>query len=134
MTINPTKVKQLREEILAALKPIAEKHGLIIDKANANYSSSTASLTLGFSEQELDENGVNLVGEYATAYLTFQRAYDLPSGILGKVFVNNGKQFAFAGIALKRSKYPFAVVALATGEKSFMTDGPSIRKQLGSAS
>jgi len=130
MTIKPQQIKDMRIDMLEALKPVAEKYGLALDKTNAKYSETTVTFSLGFTEVELDANGVNLLSEWAIAYNSFHKSYDLPAGILSKTFTNGGKTFVFAGVAISRSKYPFVGLNKKTKEVIFFTDGPTIRKQL----
>jgi hypothetical protein len=130
MTITKATVQQVRTDMLAALEPVLKKHGLSVDKSNATYSDTFVKFGLTFCIDNKDANGVSLSGEYADAYNKLFRSYDLPSDILGKEFTSNGKKFLFAGIASKRSKYPFAALQVGTDRMWFIGDTLNVRNQL----
>jgi hypothetical protein len=71
----------------------------------------------------IDESGINLSSREAQDYTALHFLYDLPEGLLGKKFKVNGKEYIFAGIATKRSKYPIYVKNVETGAMSFFQSG-----------
>jgi hypothetical protein len=130
MSIQKKDVQSFRDEMMKALEPVLEKFGYELTKSNATYSDTFIKYALTVAESNKSENGVNMSGEYADAYKQMGHMYGLVPNLLGKEFITNGRPMAFAGIASKRSKYPFAVVEVSTGKHYFIQDTDIVKEKL----
>lgn len=108
-------------EILAAADSILAKHGMTRGKTRSKYGDLYA-ITIEAGHVTLGVNGINESSQEARAYKTLHRSYGLPDGLLGKKFVVNGSEYAFAGIATSRRKYPIYVKNMLTGDMSFFQE------------
>jgi len=121
MAVTKKQAADISAEIKVAVEAILKKHGMATSKISTNYGDiyrfkvDAAPLTLG-------ANGVNITSPEAEAYTTLGGAYGLKPGLLGKVFKSNGTEYAFAGIATSRSKYPLMAVNPLDGKHYFFTE------------
>lgn len=106
MEVTKEQAKSLTAEIKEAVDAILAKHGLVSAKANTTYGEYYK-FTLEATPVRTDENGINLASKEAKEYEKYHSLYGLPSGLLGKEIVVNGKKVVFIGIAASRKKYPF---------------------------
>ena len=130
MSIQKNDVQAFRAEMQTALAPVLAKFGYELAKSNATYSDTFIKFSLTIEENVKGENGVNLSGEYADAYKQIGHMYGLVPNLLGKEFISNGRKMAFAGIASKRSKYPFAALEMSSGKLFFMQDTTALKEKL----
>jgi hypothetical protein len=130
MSIQKKDVQSFRDEMMKALEPVLQKFGYELTKSNATYSDTFIKYALTVSLSDKSDNGVNMSGEYADAYKQMGHMYGLVPNLLGKEFITNGRPMAFAGIASKRSKYPFAVVEVSTGKHYFIQDTDIVKEKL----
>jgi hypothetical protein len=130
MSIQKKDVQSFREEMMKALEPVLAKYNYELTKSNATYSDTFIKYSLTVSLSDKSDNGVNLSGEYADAYKQIGHMYGLVPDLLGKEFTSNGRTMAFAGIASKRSKYPFAAVEISTGKLFFLQDTTATKERL----
>ena len=130
MSIQKNDVQAFRKEMQTALSPVLAKFGYELAKSNATYSDTFIKFSLTIEENVKGENGVNLSGEYADAYKQIGHMYGLVPNLLGKEFISNGRKMAFAGIASKRSKYPFAALEMSSGKLFFMQDTTALKEKL----
>lgn len=126
MEVTKEQAKSLTAEIKEAVDAILAKHGLVAAKANTVYGEYYK-FTLEASPVRTDENGINLASKEAKDYEKYHDLYDLPSGLLGKEIVVNGKKVVFIGIATSRKKYPL-VFRREDGETVLYTE--SVGKRL----
>lgn len=127
MEVDRKTALEITKELEAAANAIFAKHGLERKKLNTKYGESY-SLTISAEKVSLGENGVNFSSTEAKNYTMFHSSYELPEGLLGKKFRVNGKEYAFAGIATSRSKYPMYCLDISSGTHSFFTE--SIKRLL----
>lgn len=120
MSISKEECKVISAEISAAIKPILERHGLALSKTNSTYGPLYG-IKIEADKVSLGVNGVNTTSQYADAYNKLGSLYNIKPGMLGKKFVNRGREFAFAGIASSRSKYPIAALNIAEDRIYFFT-------------
>lgn len=120
MSVTKAECQAISAEIAAAIKPILERHGLDIAKTMSKYGD-IYSIKVEANKVSRGENGVNMESEYAKDYKRFGSVYGLNEGLLGKKFVSRGREFAFAGIAASRSKYPIAGLNLLEDRIYFFT-------------
>jgi hypothetical protein len=122
MEVDKKTAAAITDEIEAAAKAIFAKHGLMQGKVSTKYGMGYE-LKITADLATLDESGINLSSREAQDYKTLHKLYDLPEGLLGKKFSVNGKEYIFAGLATKRSKYPIYVKNVNTGAMSFFQSG-----------
>lgn len=113
--------EEITNELEKAAVAIFAKHGLERCKVSTKYGQ-LYSLKIEAQPVEIGPNGVNLASVEARDYIRFGSMYDLPEGLLGKTFSVNGKEYAFAGVAASRSKYPIYLREVATGKYSFFQE------------
>ncbi|NBS92184.1 MAG: hypothetical protein EBS91_00160 [Betaproteobacteria bacterium] len=120
MTVSRALCDSITEEILAAAKAVLAKHGLELSKSRAGYGD-IYSLKVEANAVARGENGVNMASEYAVDYKRFAASYGLKPDLLGKKFTSRGTEYAFAGIASSRRKYPIAALNLVEDKMYFFT-------------
>ena len=121
MEVDRKTAIEITREIEAAANAIFAKYGLEKKKLNTKYGESY-SLSISAEKVSLGENGVNFSSTEAKNYTMFHSSYELPAGLLGKKFRVNGKEYAFAGIATSRPKYPLYALDINAGTHSFFTE------------
>jgi len=98
---RPT-MRQLREEIDNALKPLAEKHGISFNLGSISFSSDSFSVSL--KGKTLDESGTPVVD--AATFTRYCGMYGLKPEDLGRKFMSRGHVYEITGVAPNRPKYP----------------------------
>ena len=121
MQVSRALAEQITDELEKAAMAIFAKHGLERGKVSTKYGE-LYSLKIEAQAVEVGPNGINLASVEARDYTRFGKMYDLPEGLLGKTFSFNGTEYAFAGIATSRSKYPIYVRNMSTGKYSFFQE------------
>lgn len=121
MEVDKKKALVVSEEIYDAVDAIFARHGMARAKSRTKYGVSY-SITIDATPVTLGENGINESTVEAQSYKALHGSYGLPAGLLGKKFSVNGTDYAFAGIATSRSKYPIYVKNLGTGGMSFFQE------------
>ena len=126
MQVNKATAVEISKEIEEAAEKIFAKHGLQKRKLKTGYGDSY-SISIEAEAVSTGENGVNVASKEARGYELFASSYGLPSGILGKKFEVNGVEYAFAGIATSRPKYPIYALNLMTGDYIFFQESVKSR-------
>lgn len=121
MAVAKAQASEISVEIKAAVEAILAKHGMELTKVQTTYGDVYGFKCEG-SPLVKGENGINMESKEAQAYKRFATSYGLPEGLLGKKFTSKGREFAFAGIAPSRSKFPFAAMNLLEGRMYFFTE------------
>jgi hypothetical protein len=120
---NQNNCAQLGEEIEAALKGIADKHGVLIKRRGGSFSSELFSIKLEIAT----------VGEHGAASREaedFKRyaglfGHGLEEAHLGKEFeLPNGKKYQLKGFMPRRRKFPFLCKDMATGKDILLQEMP----------
>lgn len=122
MQVDKKTAQAVTAEITAEIDAILARHGLTRGRMSTKYGDAY-SLTINAEALCLGANGVNLSSKEAQDYELYAASYGLPQGLLGKMFNVNGVSYAFAGLAVRRSKYPIYVRNLETGAMSFFQEG-----------
>lgn len=122
MEIDKKTAKALTDEITASVDEILARHGLTRSKTSSKYGD-LYSVTISADVLSVGVNGVNTTSKAARDYERYAASYGLPQGLLGKTFRVNGSEYAFAGIAVQRPKYPIYVRNVETGAMSFFQEG-----------
>jgi hypothetical protein len=89
-TISKESLKQLRDDIDAALKAVGDKHGVALRAGNASYTATNATFKL----------------EVSTSFNRFCTLYGFKPENLGATFQNRGVTFTLIGLDRKSRKYP----------------------------
>jgi hypothetical protein len=120
MTVSKTMCTSISDEILAAAKEVLARHGLELSKSRSGYGD-IYSIKIEANVVARGENGVNTASEYAVDYKRYGASYGLKPDLLGKKFTSRGTEYAFAGIATSRRKYPIAALNLMEDKMYFFT-------------
>ena len=122
MQVDKKTAKAVTDEITASIDSILERYGLTRGRVSTKYGDEY-SVTISAEVLSAGENGVNMTSREALDYVSYASSYGLPQGLLGKTFQVNGSEYAFAGIATRRPKYPIYVRNVETGAMSFFQEG-----------
>lgn len=108
------------DELEPAIKAVLKRHGLDTPKMQWKYGA-WFELKLSAALLNLGPHGINLGSKEASYFAQFGfSGIDAP---LGTVFTNKGVEYAFAGIAASRPKYPIYAKNLEDGTYSFFPEG-----------
>jgi hypothetical protein len=96
-------VRGILDEIEAAVKEVAARHGLEFDRQRASYTASEMTTRISLRTREA-----------AGAMADFQRKqfpvlaerFGLPADAVGKSFIFKGAQYTIEGLKVERPKYP----------------------------
>ena len=121
MKIDKETARLITSEITSGIELVLKKHGMTLAKTRSTYGDKY-SIKIEAELQTAGPNGVNMTSVEATDYSKYYASYDLPSGLLGKKFTVQGKEYAFAGIATRRSKFPICARDLEEGKTVFFKD------------
>jgi hypothetical protein len=119
MTIDRETLRVIADELTPIIEAALKRHGLDAPKMQWKYG---AMLELKMTAAELSEgpNGINLGSREAQYYTRF--GFPGLDAKLGTVFSVKGEEFAFAGIAASRRKYPIYAKNIETGAYIFYTE------------
>ena len=99
---KPT-VQYIRKRLKAALKPLAEELGVVIDLGHCTFQTSNCRLQLKVAV--LASNG-KAITEEADSFRCSAKRFGFEPADLGKEFIFQGKPYAICGFKLKSRKYP----------------------------
>lgn len=111
--ITREKIRDMRKDIDAALKEVAEKHCVTIEAGNASYSSKSFSLKLNITENASDGSTVSQ-GE-----LDWEKShwkFGLDKDLFGKTFKTNKGEYEIVGLKPRSYKYPVLGKSLKDGK------------------
>lgn len=111
-----TNVRDILEECRAALEPIAEKHGLVLDRKGRTYYADALPVMFQLLVKQTDENGRVLSAE-GKAFLEQATLFGLKPEDLGRKFQDSGDEYEVCGLKPRSRKYP----VLATNTRSGKT-------------
>jgi len=95
-------MKQIGDDMSAAVKAIEEKYNITITRAGSRFGDETA--TVKFDLTLNDENG-NTEDQFVKAFKANAQYIGFSEGDLGKSFVSSGKEFKLHGMTPRRCKY-----------------------------
>ncbi len=107
--VTKEQAKAVSDELEAVLNEILARHGLSESRVSVKYGE-VFKMSLTATAVELNDEGVNTASPEALAYERYAAEYGLKEGLLGSSITLRGKTFTFVGLALKRSKYPYAFI------------------------
>lgn len=117
------------EAIEAALKPLAELHGIEIKIASGRYSARCYAVKLEILTRDAAGN-VHHPG--ADSFRALAKFYGLESDDLGREFQQGRVRYRITGLNTKRPRYPISVERVNDG-KRFKMPADQIRQALGRA-
>jgi hypothetical protein len=98
-------IKNIRPEIEAALKEIAQRHGVVIKCGNGSYTNSN--FTLKLEASAIDAVTGAVATKEAEAYKRNAPLYGLQADWLGQTFQSySGDSYKVIGMKPKSTKYP----------------------------
>jgi hypothetical protein len=100
---RPT-VRALEQEIIEALAPLAEKHGLTVDSAGGSFDDHKFSARVCFKPVENDEERE---AREKREFAKYANLFGLTADHYGKQFTNQGRKYRLVGIEPQRPKFPF---------------------------
>lgn len=108
-------VRTILEECEEALRPIAEKHGLTLNRKGRTYYPDSLPVMYQFLVTEKDEDGNVLTAE-AKEFQKRAVMYGLEPEDLHREFVNGGDTFRITGLKPRSRKYPILGENVRTGK------------------
>lgn len=110
-----TSVRRIMDECRAALEPIAEKYGLVLDRKGSTYHRDALPVMLQFMIKDVDEDGNVLTAE-AKAFQKYAVMFGLKAEDLGREFMFRGETFRVVGLRPKSPKFPVLAENVRTGK------------------
>lgn len=103
-------LRVLRDELNAAIAPIAAKHGVALQVGNASFTPTTATFKLEVGILDGAPEGASTQVIKAQAdWKRLARSFGLDPAWLGKSFSYAGVTATILGLMPKRTKYPILV-------------------------
>lgn len=123
MAISRTDARALTDELIAAITPILEAHGMKMGTQRSNYGDRYA-LKFDATSVELGEDGFDYGTKEAQDWLLYGKfnGFDEPKSVLGKVVVMRGDEWQFVGYSPRSPKYPMRFKRVADGKVYKFTD------------
>ena len=112
---NQTNVKAILEECREALKPIAERHGLTLDRKGRTYAGDALPVMFQLLVKELNADGQEMTTD-GKAFVRYASEFDLDPADLGKEFTSRRRAFRIIGLLPRSPKYPILAVNVETGK------------------
>jgi hypothetical protein len=125
---NRTNCRTLMAEVEAALKPIAEKHGLTLDRKGRTFYRDQMPVMFQFLVTQKDEDG-NALSAAGQEFKKNAFRVGLEPDDLGKEFMSRGEKYRITGLNLRRRKYPISAERLRDG-KSFKFGADTVKFNL----
>lgn len=118
--VSKATAKAIFDELVPIIEETLSRHGLAMPKIKTKYG---VEFEMKISSSSLEEgvHGINL-GSREVAYY---KAFGHPglNAPIGTVFTHKGEEYAFAGIAASRRKFPIYAKNLHSGLFHFFPDG-----------
>jgi hypothetical protein len=96
-------LKELRDDIDAALAPLGAKHGLSLKAGNAAFSETTATFKLQVC---LKTSSGEAITQERQNYIAYADTYGLKPEWLDQTFSSESRVFKIVGLLPRRSKNP----------------------------
>ena len=123
MAISRTDARVVTDEVIKAITPILEAHGLKMGSHRSNYGDRYA-FRFDASTVVLGEDGFDYGTKEAQDWLFYGslKDFESPKDVLGKVVVMRGEQWEFMGYAPRSPKYPLRFKKVVDGRVYKFTD------------
>lgn len=102
---TPANVRDLMSEIEEALEPIAEKHGLTLDRKGRTFYRDSLPVMFQLLVKQEDEDG-NAMDSKAKDFVRCARNYGLSADDYHAEFQSNGRTFRITGLNTRARGYP----------------------------
>ena len=113
-TFDRVTLRVLREEIDAALKAVADKHGISLTLGKITFAGDGSTMS-GKIEGAVARDGQVQTKE-AVDFLKYAEVYGLKAEDLGRQFVSKGRWFEITGLRPKAPKRPVLARGVADGQ------------------
>ena len=101
--LDKATVTYIRKRLKAAVKPLAEELGVVIDLGHCTFQSSNCRLQLKVAV--LDSKGKGIT-EKVDSFRSNAKLFGFESSDLGREFIFQGKPYTICGFRAKSRKYP----------------------------
>lgn len=108
-------VKAILEECRVALEPVAEKHGLTLDRKGRTYAGDALPVMFQLLVKQLGADGQEMTTD-GKAFVRYASEFGLDPADLGKRFTDRRGMFRITGLLPRSYKYPVLAVNLETGK------------------
>lgn len=115
-------LRVLRTDLDAALKAVADKHGITLTVGSMRFSESEVRMKLTANTGSSAELVQAKTDASAADLARLSALYDLPEGLLGRKITVRGSHFTISGAKLSRRKYPFSVIGAQGGKYKMSVD------------
>lgn len=114
--INRQTLPTIRDDMNAALRAVAEKHGLAINVGDCSFTEATATFKVLVAMG--GENGESAQALKAQAdWRTYASAFGLDAAWLGRTFTNGGNTFRIDGLLPNKRAKPILVTRTDNGKQ-----------------
>jgi hypothetical protein len=114
-TIDRTAARLINEAIEKALTEVFAEFGLDTPKVSLSYLPTQITAKVQASLVSDRDDGINENSPSAQEYLRYGSTIGIEPGRLGVVFEFGMQRYRFAGINLRRPKYPISAINVASG-------------------
>jgi hypothetical protein len=111
---NPL-VRKIMDECEEALRPVAEKYGLTLDRKGSTYRRDALPVMFQLLVTEKDEDG-NVLSAAAKDFQKFATMFGLKADDLHREFVHQGERFRITGVKPRSRKFPLLGENVRTGK------------------
>jgi hypothetical protein len=131
--VSKAQAKAVSDEIMSAIKPILDKHGLMLSKTASKYGIHYE-IKIVAANVDLGKNGVNLASPEAREWVLYSFQYGLTQtqakDLLGEVIYTNAKvgDCVLVGYNGRKHKHPVIVKSL-RDEKQYFVTTDQLRKK-----
>jgi hypothetical protein len=108
-------LRAIYEDVEAALKPIAEKHGIKLERKSCTYRPDELPVAFKFITIEHDANG-NTMDSRAKDFVRYASMYGLSKDDFLAEFRSGSRLFRITGFKPKARKYPVLAEDVKTGK------------------
>ena len=109
-------VRAILEECRKALEPIAERHGLTLDRNGKTYQLDALPVMFQLLVKEIGADGQEMTTD-GKAFVRHAAQFDLKPEDLGTEFTDTRGTFRIIGLLPKSWKFPILVEDVQTGKK-----------------
>lgn len=124
--ITSADVRAIGQEIAAAVKDIADKHGVTIGYGGGRYGGMKGEVKLAIGIK----NVTAAVDQAKREFTAYARLLGLEGGDFGKTFVSRNAVYRITGCSISRPTYPVDCVRIKDG-KGFKFDAATVKLALG---
>lgn len=109
-------VRALMAEIENALKPIAEKHGLLLDQKGRTFHRDAVPVMFQLTVPKMDENGTTLDAK-AQAFQRDAHLVGLDPDALYRGLLIGGEKYRITGLNLRAKQFPVLAERIHDGKR-----------------